>query len=315
MNGERGLALIVALLVVALTAVLAASLMRGESVWFKESTNIRAFAQAQAATDGALRLAAVELTRDGQQQSIDALTGAWAQPRPPFPVAGGVVHLTLIDPTGRFNLNDLVVNGQSVPSAVAVFTQLLVLVGRNPALAQAVIAWELPPGIPGSTLDATYLARRHPYRAGRGPLAGVSELRLVQGFDPRIVRALRPYVTALPRVTTINVDTAPGLVLAALAPGLTAKEGLALSATARQDPFASPSAFTAALPHGITPITPIAVQTNYFLAHITARFGGLTVRRRALLFRPARGQTTTILWQEALWPHHHRSPTIFPSLA
>ncbi len=305
MRRERGLALIVALLVVALTALIAASLMRGESVWFKESTNARASVQGQAAVDGALRLAAVELTRAGAQTQIDALTGEWAQPLPRFPVAGGVVRADLTDPQGRFNLNDLVVGGHAVPGAVATFSRLLQLLSLNPALAQAVVAYEMPPGAADGGFDAAYLARTHPYRAARQPFAGVSELRLVQGFDPHIVRALRPYVTALPLTTAVNVDTAPGLVLAALVPGLTAKEGLTLSTEAMTQPFQTAAAFTAALPHGLAPAYAIAVQTQYFMAHVTAHFDGLAMRRRALLYRQSRGQTTVILWQEALWRHHH----------
>ncbi|MHB8255067.1 MAG: type II secretion system minor pseudopilin GspK [Acidiferrobacter sp.] len=305
MTNERGLALIVALLVVALTAMIAAALMRGESVWFKESTNIRALAQARAAMNGAFKLAAVEVTLESRHDPIDSLTQRWAQPFPRVPVAGGVVRATLVDPAGRFNVNDLVVAGQSVPSAVAVFTRLLQLVGLNPALAQAVVAWEMPPGTAGAGLDAVYLGRRTPYRAGRQPLSGVSELRLVSGFNAKMVRDLRPYLTALPQVTAINVNTAPALVLASLCPGLTIKQAQVLGAQALQTPFTSPAAFQTALPHGVSPDYQTSVQTNYFLAHVTARFGGLVARRRALLYRPARGQTTVILWQEALWQHHH----------
>ncbi|AWP22778.1 hypothetical protein C4901_04990 [Acidiferrobacter sp. SPIII_3] len=303
MKSERGLALIVALLVVALTATIAAALMRGESVWFKESANVRALSQAHAAMDGAFRLAAVEVTDEGRHDQIDDLTERWAQPLPRFPVAGGTVHALLLDPEGRFNLNDLVVAGKEVPTALAVFTRLLQLVGLNPELAQAVVAWEIPPGSPGGGFDSVYLGRRTPYRAGRQPLSGVSELRLVKGFSAKIVHKLRPYITALPLATPINVDTAPALVLAALCPGLTIKQAQILGDEALRTPFASTAAFQQALPQGVQPAYQTAVQTNYFLAHVTARFGGLVMRRRALLYRAVRGQRTVILWQEALWEH------------
>ncbi len=297
--------MIVALLVVALTAVIASALMRGESLWFKEASNIRALSEARAATDGAFRLAAIELTEEGRHDPIDSLTERWAQPLPRFPVAGGVVHARLLDAEGRFNVNDLVVAGQPVPAAVAMFTRLLGFVGLDPALAQAVVAWETPPGSPGGGFDAVYLGQRTPYRAGRQPLSGVSELRLVRGFNAKMVHDLRPYITALPLATPINIDTAPALVLAALCPGLTLKEAQTLGNEALQNPFASEAAFQAALPHGVVPAYQAGVQSNYFLAHVTARFGGLVARRRALLYRAARGQPTVILWQEALWDHRH----------
>lgn len=304
MRRARGLALIVALLVVALTATIAAALMRGESVWFKESANVRAQSQARAALDGAFRIAAVEVAREGRRDRIDDLTERWARPLPRFPVAGGTVRARLRDPEGRFNLNDLVAGGAVVPAALAVFTRLLRLAGVNPALAEAVVAWETPPGSSGSGFDAVYLGRRTPYRAARQPLCGVSELRLVQGFGARIVHRLRPYITALPFPTPVNVDTAPALVLAALCPGLTVDEARALSGAALRTPFASEAAFQAALPRGVRPVYPAGVRTHYFLAHATARFGGLTVRRRALLYRASRGQAAVIVWQEALWGDH-----------
>ena len=309
MRRERGLALIVALLVVALTATIAADLMRGELLWFKESGNVRALAQAHAAMDGAFRLAAVEVTHQGRHDQVDDLAERWAQPLPRFPVGGGTVHAWVLDPEGRFNLNDLVVAGKEVPGAVAVFTRLLQLAGLNPSLAQAVVAWEMPPGSAGGGFDAVYLGRRTPYRAGRQPMSGVSELRLVQGFSAKIVRKLRPYLTALPLATPINVNTAPALVLAALCPGLTLKEAQTLGQEALRTPFMSEAAFQQALPQGVSPSYQADVQTHYFLVHVTARFGGIVARRRALLYRAARGQATVILWQEALWEHHRVTAT------
>jgi len=198
------------------------------------------------------------------------------------------------------------VAGRPVPAAVTVFTRLLRLVGLDPALAQALIAWELPAGSADAELDAVYLGRRTPYRAGQQRLSGMSELRLVLGFSAKSVRALRPYVTALPQVTPININTAPALVLAALCPGLGLRPAGLLAA---QAPYTSTAAFQAALPPGSRPIFRIVVQTHYFLVYATARFGGLVARRRALLYRPARGQTTAILWQEALWRHRHTRQT------
>ena len=42
----------------------------------------------------------------------------------------------------------------------------------------------------------------------------------VRGFDADLVERLRPYVTALPRYTAVNVNTASAPVLAALLPRL-----------------------------------------------------------------------------------------------
>lgn len=56
-----------------------------------------------------------------------------------------------------------------------------------------------------------------PYQLMQDP----SELRTVIGVTPQIYQALQPYITALPNVTAINLNTAPLLVLRALGDGLT----------------------------------------------------------------------------------------------
>ncbi|WP_298136438.1 type II secretion system minor pseudopilin GspK [Acidiferrobacter sp.] len=308
MTGERGLALIMALLVVALVAAIAGALMRGESVWLTETADIRAQAQAQAAIDGVLRVAAVLVTAQGRRDRIDDRAERWAGRWPPWPVAGGTVRARLIDPQGRFNLNDLVVAGRVVPAALAVFARLLRLAGLNPGLARAVAAWEIPPGWPGGRIDAVYGGRRTPYWAARAPLSRVSELSLVPGFSARVVRVLRPYIAALPRPTPINVDTAPSLVLCALCPGLTPEEARIVRREALRTPFASAAAFGEVLPRGVQPAYRAVTRTHYFLVRVTARFAGLVARRQGLLYRASRTQVTVIVWQEASWGHHRIPP-------
>jgi general secretion pathway protein K len=48
----------------------------------------------------------------------------------------------------------------------------------------------------------------------------VEELYRVRGFDAAAVAKLRPYVSALPASTRLNVNTAPEAVLLAVLPGL-----------------------------------------------------------------------------------------------
>ena len=53
----------------------------------------------------------------------------------------------------------------------------------------------------------------------------MAELALVRGFDDGVRARLRPFVTALPRFTAVNANTASPEVLAAVVEGL----GLGLS--------------------------------------------------------------------------------------
>jgi type II secretory pathway component PulK len=81
----------------------------------------------------------------------------------------------------------------------------------------------------GGAEDEWYQGRKPPYRAANRPLLSVDELRLVQGFDGKLVEALAPYVGVFPLAPKaagdgeeavsglgVNPNTAPSWVLALL---------------------------------------------------------------------------------------------------
>src|SRR5262249_61339553 len=73
--------------------------------------------------------------------------------------------------------------------------------------------------IAGRSEDDVYQKRIPPATPTNQPLLSVDELRRVEGFDERIVDALRPYVTVYPYVDRpggINPNTAPPHVLSLL---------------------------------------------------------------------------------------------------
>jgi len=89
----------------------------------------------------------------------------------------------------------------------------------KPELAQAMVDWIDPdpdPLFPDGAEDSDYLTMTPAYLAANRPLISVSELRLIKGVDRETYDKLAPLVCALPPGTPLNVNTAPGLVLAAL---------------------------------------------------------------------------------------------------
>jgi len=70
----------------------------------------------------------------------------------------------------------------------------------------------------GGPENAYYQQQDPPYVAPNRPLLSVDELRLIEGFDAKLVDALHHYVTVYPyaRGTGINLNTAPPHVLALL---------------------------------------------------------------------------------------------------
>lgn len=65
-------------------------------------------------------------------------------------------------------------------------------------------------------LDPAYLTPNTKFHS-------VEELKLVRGFEGKNYDLIRPYVTALPEQTKININTAPALLLASIDPKLDVK--------------------------------------------------------------------------------------------
>ena len=141
---------------------------------------------------------------------------AWAAPitdaRLAATAGGQPVFLgRLEDEQGKLNLRNLVFEGKLYQDGVEELARLCQSLGLRPevadALAQRMLA-SLPP--PQKAGDGAASAR--PGEAGRPGLApfprSLDELAGAPGVDAGVVARLRPYVTVLPRVTLVNVNTA-----------------------------------------------------------------------------------------------------------
>lgn len=299
---QRGLALITAVLVVAIVATTAATLALGEQVWLRQSQNMADRAQAVSLRQGALNYAAILLARDLtlNNNNVDHLGELWAQPLPPLPVEGGMIAFRVSDAQGLFNLNNLVTNGAPSTTDIEMFRRLLESLLLNPELRYALLDWlDIDNNVsPAGAEDTEYLALSKPYRAANRLLESVDELRLIRGFDAKTVEKLRPYVVALPGRTTVNVNTAPELLLAALftTPPLAALKLLIDSRTSQ--PFMDPANFASRVPPSNVPLASLyGVTTSYFLVNIDIRYGRLQRRTLALIQRAA-GKPAVILWQQ-----------------
>lgn len=292
-HNQQGLALITAVLVVAIVATVATTLALGEQVWFRQAQNMANRAQAESLRQGALNYAAILLARDTNQ--TDDLGEPWAQPLPPLPVEDGMIAFAVSDAQGRFNLNNLLRGTADVD----MFKRLLTSQGIDPGLSETLLDW-LDSGstaIPGGAEDVEYLSLPQPYRTANQHLQSVDELRLVKGFTAKIVEKLRPYVTALPGPTPVNVNTAPDQVLAALFKNLPASALQAVLDSRVSQPFADTAKFIAQLqlPAGTTcPASLCDVKTGYFLVTIDIRYGRLQRRTEALIERTS--GKAKVLW-------------------
>jgi general secretion pathway protein K len=288
---QAGLALVTALLVVAIAATLAASLAFGQQVWLRQMQNMADRTNADFLERGAIAWAATVFA--DASSSVNHLGEPWARPIPVLPVPGGAIRGSVEDAQGRFNLNNVWANNAKSQADVDVFERLLAGAGASGALATALAAalvdWIDPDSQAslGGAEDIDYLQFDPPYRAANQPLASVDELRLVRGFTPELVEALRPYVTAIPGRTAINVNTAQAPVVAALVPGLSLAEAEQLLADRERTPFQSTGEFLKKLRPGIQAPggDTFAVNTGHFLVMLDIVMGRHQRRTEVLVAR------------------------------
>ena len=228
-RSQSGVALIMAVLIVALATILAVN------VGFKGFMDQRRIATRYALDQGfqvavgAEAWAADSLRRDGAQggpRRQDHLAEEWATPIPPIPVEGGELSGYLEDMQGRFNLNSLVVRQgdqlQPDPLAVRRLERLLEILELETKWAGVIADWidtDGQAGFPDGAEDAVYTSQTPAYRTAEMPITRASELLALSEFGIERYRKLEPYVTALPIGTPINLCTAPPQVLDALVEG------------------------------------------------------------------------------------------------
>jgi len=220
-RSQRGIAAIMAILIVAIGTMIAVNL-----VWQGRLDQRRAEA-ALAADQGLMYVQgaeawAADILRQDLVDSPDAdhLGEEWAIELPPLPVDGGAVQGRLEDLQGRFNLNNLIArDGTENQLARKEFERLLALVEVDPALAGAVVDWldaDTDLRFPTGGEDVLYIASDPPYRTANSMITSVSELLAISGMDRESYGRLAPYLTALPQGTKLNVNTASDVVLASL---------------------------------------------------------------------------------------------------
>jgi len=272
---QRGTAVIIALLVLALAAAGAAAMLERQDLDARALQSQRDYEQARWMLRGGMQWARSILAEDARAGTTDHQRELWASGLPPTDVQLGSLAGAIRDEQGLFNLNNLSSGGKRDPLQIAALGRLLGAIGLSPALADAIAA------------------RIDPKR----PLADVGELAGVGGLGPDALARLRNFVTALPRPTAVNVNTAPAEVLAAVVEGLPLSEAQALARRLAVDPVRSTDDFVSRLrPNLRLGAAGVAASSQFFVVQGRAKVGDADLRMEALLQRTGTG-LPAIVWQ------------------
>jgi general secretion pathway protein K len=298
----RGAAIVLAMLLAALAATIATTLLWQQQRWINDHEHRRDQVQAQA-----LAMAGVQWARqivyDNAPASAPVHLGQpWALRLPAIPLENGSIAGYIVDAQSRINVNNL---GASASQAgtLAAMTRLFATLSLPPALLNAISDWvdaDDQVTDPGGAEDAWYMAQSTPGLSANAPVKRTSELLSVRGDSSAVQSRLRPYVTALDAPAPVNVNTASPEVLTAVANGLDRAGALALVARREQVPFSSIADFRSRLPRAdiVVDETLIDVRSNWFEVSIEARQGDTLARARALLRRSTiGGEWPVVVWQ------------------
>ena len=233
---KRGVALITAMLITAITGSLAAGLAWNSALDVRRTMVLLFHEQGVQVALGAESWMRNILRDDLADGETDHLGELWASDLPGLPVENdtiqGVVTGKIEDLQGLFNVNNLIdENGEIDETVLAQFQRLLQVLDVDPRFAGLAADWidgNQEAGFPDGAEDPIYTGFTPSYRTYNRPLSNISELAALDGMDKASYQRLLPHVTALPGRTAINVNTATAAVLMSLDDNLDASavEGL-----------------------------------------------------------------------------------------
>ena len=163
----------------------------------------------------------------------------------------------------------------------------------SPAFIPALKDWlddNLEPEYPDGAEDDYYTRLEQPYRTANRLMVDVSELRLLKGMDAEKFSALKPFITALPESTGINLNTVSEQVFNSL--GLELNYQAVVDAR-DEDAFADLQDFEQRMSIALEEDQKkyLAVATDYFLADGQVTINDKTVYIKSLIERDGKGQT------------------------
>ena len=320
-SDERGIALLLAILVVALVAIIVVEFTYSTEVDAHITRNALSATQAHYLARSGAALAQVALRVDAEakslsgQPAVETLNDPWARPFPPLPIDGdfGFASFSITDETSKFNVNSLAVAAAN-PTQLEMRKQLLQSVfesvGAEPNLVFPLVDWVDVDDETERESGAErryYQGREPPYEPRNGLLLGFDELAMVRGFET-LTRvqwsALRRLLTVLPTSDLrINLNTVPPDLLNAIGSSVNATGLGDIVARARETRAIANIAEMNQLP-GFSALPPLVraifdVRSTYFRIHAVGAAGDARRGVAVLVERP-RGSTRlrVIDWSE-----------------
>ena len=273
---QRGMAIISALLIAAVVAVLAGSMLTRQTVFTRSLEAEQLRIQGQWLLLGGLERSRQLLWEARQKDVLTRLDQPWARAQ------GGAFEGRIVDEQGKFNLRNLVNREQPDAEQLQRFERLCRTLGVDPALSrrisQRVVASYVPPA-------------KYPM------LRSLEDLGGLEGLDPLLLQRLQAYISVLPAPTWVNGNTASAEVLSAVVPQLSLSQAHGLVAERDSGQwFINRGDFVnrLRLPQVAVDTVQVGITSEWFRLQGQARREQRRVTIDALLHRPEERQPQVI---------------------
>ena len=302
---SRGVALITALLITAITASLASGLAWNNALDVRRTMVLLFHEQGMQVALGAESWIRNILRDDAIDSQTDHLGELWASELPGLPVDNdsvqGAVTGNIEDLQGRFNVNNLIAQkGEVDEDVLEQFRRLLRALDLDSRLAGVAADWidaDQNASFPDGAEDPIYTGLTPPYRTYNRLLSNVTELAALEGMDKASFDILLPHITALPGRTQINVNTATAAVLQSLDENMDAATVADLLLQREEAGFSDfMQTFTTLFEAGSPMVQQITDTSSYFQLKAVVQIDTVRVTYFSVLLRaPNGGPVTTIL--------------------
>lgn len=307
---QGGAAVLMALFVATLATLIVTALFYRQFVLLRTIENQQLVAQSRLLLRGALDWGRAILREDANRSSYDALSEPWAQPLAETRLdqlgeTSSIASLASIagsmeDAQGRFNLHNLVSNGEIVDRELESLRRLAALLELPTQTADLIAERMLE--AQGHDDDDGARQGSDAERIRPLPLMLPRDISGVAGISPQAVDRLAPYIVVLDENTPVNANTASAEVIAARVPDLTLAEARALVADReRISYFNSIGEVRTRLGQKGSVVTETQLSTNsrFFFIRGEVKLDRAVTRMEALVKRGLPGQgsaAVNVLW-------------------
>lgn len=296
MTHQKGMAVISAMLLAALTTVIVGQVIWQQQVLMSEIENQQDAAQAVIIANAAIEWSRAILAEDATSSVADHSKEIWATRLPKTSAEGGFLSGQIIDQQQFININNVAEDA----STQRALDRLLLGLSLNQGLSSAILDWIDSDDITNDVNGAEsmfYRTQTPPYLAANQRLTERGNLIRIKGVDKKIIDQLSPFVTVLPQRTSVNINTASAEVLSMILPDTSLQDAQNIVTTRNVAFFRDLEDFKNRLPNKNININNLnlGVSSQFFLVTCIAQFGRSALKVESLLYRNRQG------WPIILW--------------